>query len=65
MSPQSLVVVGLVSLAVVSASPALVEAPVKTNRKSSPAKGLLQRGFLGSSNVSPALGDEEDSFTVP
>lgn len=66
-SPQSLVSVGLASSAVVSVSPAVEEAPSKTNRKSSTAKGLLRRGFLGSRNVSPspALGVEEDSYIVP
>jgi hypothetical protein len=62
-SPKSLVVVDPVSPTVVSASPMVAEAPVKTTWKSSPAKGLLRRGFLGSSNVLPVLGDE-DSFTV-
>ncbi|KAE8099774.1 hypothetical protein FH972_017728 [Carpinus fangiana] len=37
-SPQSLVAVGPVSPAVVSASPMVVEAPVKTTWKSSPAR---------------------------
>ena len=58
---------GPTSPAVVSVSPAVEEAPVKTNRKSSSAKGLLQRGLLWSINVSPspALGAKEYSYTVP
>jgi hypothetical protein len=59
--------VGPASPAVVSVSLAVEEAPVKTNQKSSPAKGLLQQGFLWSRNVSPlpTLGAKEDSYTVP
>lgn len=41
-SPQSLVSVGPASPVVVSFSPTVEEAPIKTHRKSSRAKGLLR-----------------------
>ena len=53
--------------------PAVEEAPIKIDRKPSPAKGLLRQGFLGSRNASPSSLEvkqsqltwtaKEDSFT--
>ena len=57
-----------------SVSSAVEEVPIKTDRKHSPAKGLLRRGFFGAENYSPSspkvkeasssiLAAEEDSST--